>query len=165
MKSKKNLLKGMLVMLMTLMSLAKVDAKECGEIVAAPHMYQVAPTVRDGRVFNLHSEQETCLGNNTEVWYSSFKSLPNSWTYSRGNLWMELWEEDYSGGDDRVKRYVGFIENKVITEIRLLDIYIANAAIDSVGDNRAELYLTFVSSGQQGLSIEKSLFNYKICMK
>lgn len=159
-------MKKIILCLMMVLGLAvgttRVSAKECGDIVAAPHMYQVAPTV-SGQKFNLHTAQSTCYGYNTEVWYSSFKSLPDSWTFSSGNLWMDLYEADVNNADDHVKSYVGWITNKTITSIDVLKV-ITSGAIDSSGDNQAELYLTFYSSGYYGYSIEKSLFNYKICM-
>ena len=75
-----------------------------------------------------------------------------------------MYEEDPPGNDDEhVKSYVGFITNRTITSLSLMATHV-RGNIDSAGDQKCELYLKFGSSGQYGLTIEKSLFNYKICM-
>lgn len=141
----------------------KVEARTCSGIYAAPHLYQVSPDVRSN-TYNLQTAYNQCLGSNTEVWFSSIKSMPDNWNFASGNLWINLWEEDPAGNDDEhVKQYVGYITNKTITSIQL-NKTITPGAIDSAGDQTCELYLKFGSSGQYGLTIEKSLFNYQVCM-
>lgn len=142
---------------------SEVNAKSCSGIKAAPHMYQVAPTVRVDTE-PLTTAYGTCKGSNTEVWFSSPQTLPNSWTYANGVIWIDLYEEDPPGNaDEHVKEYAGMVENKTIWEFRLVRT-LEYDNIDSEGDSTCELYLTFYSSGYQGYTIDKSLFNYKICM-
>lgn len=152
-----------LIAVMFAMGIQKVEAKSCSGVQAAPHMFQVSP-YKKAPTFNLQTAQNVCKGSNTEVWFSGIKSLPDSWTYASGNLWIDLFEEDPAGNDDEhVKSYIGWITNKTITSI-VLDGTVTPGNIDSVGDQTCELYLRMVSSGQYGKSIEKSLFNYNICM-
>lgn len=140
-----------------------VNAKSCSDINAAPHMYQVAPAVRVKKE-PLTTAYGTCKGSNTEVWFSSPQSLPNSWNFASGVIWIDLYEEDPPGNaDEHVKKYAGITENKTIVEFRLIET-LEYDNIDSEGDSVCELYLTFYSSGYQGYTIDKSLFNYKICM-
>lgn len=155
---------GIVIFTFLFFGINNVDAKTCSNIYAAPHLYQVSPDVRSG-TYNLTTSYNQCLGSNTEVWFSSIKSMPDSWYFSSGTLWINLWEEDPAGNDDEhVKEYIGSITNKTITNI-YLNRTITPGAIDSAGDQTCELYLKFGSSGKYGLTIEKSLFNYQVCMK
>lgn len=156
-----------LIFLLTLIvfGIKNVEAKTCTEIYAAPHIFEVAPDVAT-RPYSLTTAENTCKGYNTEVWFSSIKTMPDSWTYSSGNLYMNLFEEDPPDykPDEYVKEYVGYVTNRTITSIELNRI-MTYGNIDSEGDQNCELYLEFGSSGFFGRSIEKSLFNYQICMK
>lgn len=142
-----------------------VEAKTCTEIYAAPYIFEVFPDKKSD-IYYLNTSENTCMGYNTEVWFSSFKSLPERWAeYGTGYLYVSLYEEDPDGNpDERVKDYVGYVTNRVITSMELNKI-VTPGAIDSEGDQQCELYLTFGSSGYQGRAINTSLFNYQICMK
>ncbi len=77
----------------------------------------------------------------------------------------ELTQEDPAGNDDeRVKEYVGTAMGRVLTIFELSQTYITGN-IDSEGDQTCELYLDFVISGKYGgPTVEKSLFNYSVCI-
>lgn len=142
-----------------------VQAKTCSLIKAAPYLAEAytVPYVRVDKE-TLTTAADSCYGSNTEVWFSSIKTMPDSWTHDTGYIHIDLYEEDPEGNDDeRVKYYVGFVEGKVITSIQLIATN-TPGLIDSTGDQQCELYLRFSTSGTTGRYINKSLFNYKICM-
>lgn len=145
-------------------NVVNVKAKDCTEIHAAPHVYQVAPYVNT-KHFGLYTSYDSCYGSNTEVWFSSFTFLPDSVTNSVDPIWVDLMEGDPEGNEDElVKQYAVRIIGRTATDAQLIRTVTAGL-IDSEGDKKAELYLRMVSGGRQGLSIEKSMFNYQICMK
>ncbi len=148
---------------MFVFGIENVEAKQCTGIYAAPHLYQVTP-YKVSPTYDLYTSYSSCQGVNTEVWFTNIQTLPNSWTFASGNIYIDLYEEDPPGNDDEhVKSYVGFITNRTITSLSLMATHV-RGNIDSAGDQKCELYLKFGSSGQYGLTIEKSLFNYQICM-
>lgn len=68
-KMKRKIILSSLIAIGMGVNLTIVEAKDCTEIYAAPHVYQVAPyvnTTRDG----LYTSYDSCYGSNTEVWFS-----------------------------------------------------------------------------------------------
>ena len=154
----------LLTLFLTFVGTYDVSAKSCTKIKAIPHMYQVAPEKTTLPSDPLTTSENTCKGTNTEVWFSSIKSMPDNWNYATGTIHIKLYEEDPPGNpDELVKTYYGSVVNKTITSITLSSVD-TPGNIDSVGDQTCELYLQFYSSGKYGASIEKSLFNRQICM-
>lgn len=150
---------------LVLISVNEVQAKTCTDYQPAPYMYEVAPDVK-GPTFDLTTEADACKGSNTEVWFRGYRAFPSNYEIQDGAIHVRLWEEDPEGNDDeQVKYYMGTFYNKVITEFRLLNTFITGN-IDSAGDQKCELYLTFAISGLKCCYVEfkASVFDYNICM-
>ena len=144
-------------------SSTNVSAKQCTGQNHMPYLYQISPSNRTS-TYNLYTSAATCKGSNTEVWYNNFKSLPSSYPYQDGMIYVYLMEEDANNADDMVKGYGGAFYNKVISSFVLSNTYISGN-IEATGDQRCELYLKgFVSGDCCNNAINSTLFDYKICM-
>lgn len=138
---------------------------ECTPYAGNPYFYQVAPDVKT-RTYPLKTNQDACMGNFTSVYFSAFRTFPESYPYldAKFNVW--LYEEDPPGNDDElVKKYIFRVLNRVITEAYLLST-VTPGKIDSAGDQTCELYLQIGGLTGQccNIPMQKTVFDYKICM-
>lgn len=85
------LLLSLLAVIGVSIKIEQVEAKQCTATYAAPHMYQVSPRRRSS-TYILQTAASACKGSNTEVWFSSFKSLPDNYAYDYANVWVDLYD-------------------------------------------------------------------------
>ena len=153
------------ITLLVFMSSITVSAKSCTGYKGAPYFYEVAPDRKED-TYPLQTAANQCLGSNTAVYFTNFRSFPDSYKYPDATFYVTLYEEDPPGNEDeRIKRYFFIVRNKVVDEVRLDGTY-TMGAIDSAGDQTCELYLLF--EGATGTCcnrpINNSVLDYNICM-
>lgn len=153
------------IILFIFMTSIKVSAKSCTGYKPAPYFYEVAPDKKD-TTYSLKTSANQCLGSNTSVYFTNFRSFPNTYMSGTTVFHVTLKEEDPPGNDDEsVKSYLFVVRNRIIDEVRL-DKVLTPGAIDSAGDQTCELYLLFW--GATGTccynEIRKSVLDYNICM-
>ena len=154
----------MIAMAVILFNAPLMTFAQCTGYQPAPYFYEVSPA-RNTSIYSLTTSANTCYGSNTAVWFANFRSFPESYTYD-AKFNITLYESDPEGNDDeRVKTYFARVQNRVITDLYLQTIH-TTGAIDSVGDQTCELYLSFHSA--TGVccyhQISASVLDYNICM-
>ncbi len=98
-------------------------------------------TVR-GDSFSLTSTESTAKGENTGVMYSELGYLENDYARGDRNFPLHLMEEDFVGGDDKVKTYEVYFDYDYVTLVNIALISTdAPGEIDESDDPTAELYL------------------------
>lgn len=115
------------ITLLVFMSSITVSAKSCTGYKGAPYFYEVAPD-RKGDTYPLQTAANQCLGSNTAVYFTNFRSFPDSYKYPDATFYVTLYEEDPPGNEDeRIKRYFFIVRNKVVDEVRLDGTYTMGA--------------------------------------
>lgn len=118
-------------------------------------------------VYKLKSSYSTATGSNTGVIFSELGFLEDKYASGPRSFPLYLYEEDFTGGDDKVKTYEVYFQYDY-HNIAYIQLEETNAAgdIEASGDEQAELYL---SGKLQKLSSDPNsathLFYYNISLK
>lgn len=117
-----------------------------------------------------YSAANTAEGKNAYVYFRNYQSLQGNFESSNTRkMYIKLWEKDGLGSDDDyVKRYQGNFTGVDLTSIDFL-LTNKSGAIESSGDNCAELYIEYIvdklSKDPATPSIASGLFQYSVGMK
>lgn len=155
-----------------ILSLALVSTLMVGSVVSASGSgYKDALDITAGtyRVcpsYKCYSSAPTALGSNTYTYFQNASTLANNFANDSGRrLIVELWDDDGLSEDDKIKIYTSKFSGRTpsfIFDIKPID----SGAIDSDGDDCAELYIKFsvdkVSGDPSSPKIGSGLFQYSV---
>lgn len=121
-----------------------------------------------GSSYACYSEAKTAEGRNSYTYFKDQQSLQSNFSANNNRkLTLYLMEEDFLGSDDHVKTYEGSFSGRKLGDIVYKSIEVSGA-IDSSGDNCAELYIKYkvdkVSGDPSTPSIASGLFKYSVGM-
>ena len=115
-------------------------------------------------IHELTGRYATATGSQTSAYFNNLGYLEQEFAPDYGRtLYINLMDEDFTGGDDLIKEYQGTFEGRRLATIKRTSVKI-NGAFEANGDATAELYLNarMTPHYDDDLNFKTRLFRYKL---
>lgn len=129
------------IMFVSFITITTVNAATTS-YTTAPSLLPEGSTV-SGAVHSLTGSTNTAKGSNCKAYFTIGGTISvDLASWSNRVLTMALWEDDFTGGDDKIKVYKGGFTGRELTSVSVNSTLITGD-VEASDDATAELYLTF----------------------
>lgn len=132
--------------------------------ITAPSLLPEGPTVY-GSVYSLTGSSQTAKGSNCKAYFTVGGTISVDLApWSNRVMTIALWDDDFTGGDDKIKVYKGGFTGREFTSISVSSTLITGD-VEATDDPTAELYLSFYiqkNSEDKSGAYTGNFFKYKL---